>query len=397
MNILLVSSNYPGSDIPKDITPVAHYFAKEWVSKGHSVHVIHCQTVFPSFLYPILKLFRKKIMNKYGGSFLLEKLNNRDYNIDGVNVHRRTFFKIAPSFPFLDVTTKKSTCIFIKELIGINFFPDVIAVHWDEPGYHVIKILKEYYKKPILFVAHGVSKLTKHSKEAFPLIDTIGYRSLPIKKGIEKRFNAYCKTYFMCYSGIPSKLIPENCLPVYNREEICTYVGTLVARKHPDTLIRAVSKNPKYNLNFIGDGAMRDSLQALSTELNIINRVRFYGRIPREKVCEVLAKTKVFVMVSKNETFGLVYIEAMANGCITIASRNEGMDGIIIDGVNGFLCKAGDEVELASILKKISLMTDYELNDMSYKARETANDLTDEKVGDIYLQEMAKLVEHPNN
>ena len=50
------------------------------------------------------------------------------------------------------------------------------------------------------------------------------------------------------------------------------------------------------------------------------------------------------------KTFGLVYLEAMARGCITVASRDEGFDGIIQDGVNGFLCKSGDETELVQYL-----------------------------------------------
>ena len=45
----------------------------------------------------------------------------------------------------------------------------------------------------------------------------------------------------------------------------------------------------------------------------------------------------VFIMLSKPETYGLVYVEAMANGCITVASRGEGFDGIIENGKNGFL------------------------------------------------------------
>lgn len=46
-----------------------------------------------------------------------------------------------------------------------------------------------------------------------------------------------------------------------------------------------------------------------------------------------------FIMISKNEAFGLVYLEAMSAGCITIASRGEGFDGVIIHGVNGFYVK----------------------------------------------------------
>ena len=58
----------------------------------------------------------------------------------------------------------------------------------------------------------------------------------------------------------------------------------------------------------------------------------------REEVIRQMDNHDVFVMISRNETFGLVYLEAMARGCITIASRNEGFDGVIEHGVNGFLC-----------------------------------------------------------
>ena len=61
--------------------------------------------------------------------------------------------------------------------------------------------------------------------------------------------------------------------------------------------------------------------------------------------------SECFIMVSKNETFGLVYLEAMLQGCIVVASKNEGIDGIIIHGENGFLCNAGDVNELTKNLK----------------------------------------------
>ena len=46
-------------------------------------------------------------------------------------------------------------------------------------------------------------------------------------------------------------------------------------------------------------------------------------------------------MVSDNETFGMVYIEAMLAGCVTIASKAGGVDGVIIDGKMDFI-KQGD-------------------------------------------------------
>ena len=96
-------------------------------------------------------------------------------------------------------------------------------------------------------------------------------------------------------------------------------------------------------------------------------------------------------MISEEETFGLVYLEAMSMGCITIASRNEGMEGIIEDGVNGFLCKAGDEHELSEIINRVNGMSIEELMCISNKARETAEKLTDEKVAQLYFNQLVSV------
>jgi glycosyltransferase involved in cell wall biosynthesis len=97
-------------------------------------------------------------------------------------------------------------------------------------------------------------------------------------------------------------------------------------------------------------------------------------------------------MIYRNETFGLVYLEAMARGCITIASRNEGFDGVIEHGVNGFLCKAGDSKELASIINQIRTMPSAELQRISHKAMQTAASLTDKKAAERYLEAVKNIV-----
>ena len=82
------------------------------------------------------------------------------------------------------------------------------------------------------------------------------------------------------------------------------------------------------------------------------------------------------------------YLEAMAVGCIPVASRGEGFDGIIIDGENGFLCAAGDSQELASIIKKIRNLSDEEKLRIINKAIETAVNMTDSAVARHYLEEI---------
>ena len=72
-------------------------------------------------------------------------------------------------------------------------------------------------------------------------------------------------------------------------------------------------------------------------------------------------------------------------GCITIASRNGGFDGIIKDGVNGFLCEEGNENELSDIIKHIRTMSEAELLIISKRAMETATELTDKRVAKNYI------------
>ena len=57
-----------------------------------------------------------------------------------------------------------------------------------------------------------------------------------------------------------------------------------------------------------------------------------------------------FVMVSSREAFGLVYLEAMAKGCIVIGTKGQGIEGIVKHGENGFLCKARDVNELTVLV-----------------------------------------------
>ena len=64
MNILLLTSNYPADDIPKDLTSVVHYFTKEWALMGHRVVVVHNQTTFPYWVYFPLRFLKQKLANK---------------------------------------------------------------------------------------------------------------------------------------------------------------------------------------------------------------------------------------------------------------------------------------------------------------------------------------------
>ena len=93
-------------------------------------------------------------------------------------------------------------------------------------------------------------------------------------------------------------------------------------------------------------------------------------------------------MISKGEVFGLVYLEAMSRGCITIASHNEGMEGIIEDGVNGFLCEAGNAEGLSCVIRRINSLSASEKQSISDRARAKAAELSDFNVAKYYIEKV---------
>ena len=168
------------------------------------------------------------------------------------------------------------------------------------------------------------------------------------------------------------------------------YVGRLVKYKNVDVIIRALHKKyqDKAILHIVGEGAEEAKLKQLSKDLKIEKNIIFHGQLPRDEVYKMMKKSYCFIMVSDNETFGMVYIEAMLAGCVTIASKAGGVDGVIIDGENGFLSKQGDESELVKTLDEIEKKSKEEIAKIRKKAILTAYTYRDSEIARKYLNDV---------
>ena len=91
-----------------------------------------------------------------------------------------------------------------------------------------------------------------------------------------------------------------------------------------------------------------------------------------------MRESDIFILPSENETFGMVYLEAMASGCITVCRKDDGIDGIIKDGFNGFVC-----TDVKEVLNRILSIPDK--NKILENAYNTVLELTEEKTAKKYL------------
>lgn len=390
MNILVITPIYPGQGIGNTFTKVVHYFTKEWVAEGVNVRVIALPSYFPKFMYSIPTFFVNLLQKAFFCNGIPTQRNSEivHYTHENVPVFRVPLFKRHPWAVHSMHELERALNEITEYLKQESFVPDVIAAHWVDPTAYFVDKLKQHYGCKVSMVAHGTGLKFKDYTHK---IDVWGYRNFADKAAIEKVIPE-ASFQFRCNSGIPSIFFENRTVRNWSSVSKFIYVGMLTRRKYPDVVIDALNNNGSpFSLKIVGDGGMRSVLDEKIKRLKLDKSVMLMGRVDRTEIISMLDQSDVFIMISEAEVFGLVYIEAMARGCIVVASSGEGMEGIIESGKNGFLTKAGDGVALSALIQYIQSLSPKELDKISKAAMATAERLTDKKVALEYLSELKKV------
>jgi N-acetyl-alpha-D-glucosaminyl L-malate synthase BshA len=104
---------------------------------------------------------------------------------------------------------------------------------------------------------------------------------------------------------------------------------------------RLLSKTKKeLELWIVGEGPMISEMTSLVREYELEKKVRFLGVC--SDIGELLVRSKLFLLPSQSESFGLVALEAMACGVPVVAAGTGGIPEVIEDGESGSLFAFGD-------------------------------------------------------
>ena len=140
-------------------------------------------------------------------------------------------------------------------------------------------------------------------------------------------------------------------------------VGRLVAFKGFDDLIDACAELARRRIDFvcdiIGDGPLRETLQAKIEQLDLSSRVNLLGSLSQGAVLEKLQAADIFALASTTDTqgatdvFPTVILEAMASTRPVVSTRLAGIPELVVDGQTGMLAPPGDSTALAQALEQL--------------------------------------------
>ena len=140
-------------------------------------------------------------------------------------------------------------------------------------------------------------------------------------------------------------------------------VGRLVAFKGFDDLIDACAQLARSRIDFvcdiIGDGPLRETLQAKIEQLDLSSRVNLLGSLSQGAVLEKLQAADIFALASTTDAqgatdvFPTVILEAMASARPVVSTRLAGIPELVVDGQTGMLAPPGDSTALAHALEQL--------------------------------------------
>ncbi len=374
MRILFITDLYPVNENENTTPRTLFNFVKEWQKQGHTIDVIKPNFILNSFLRG--KPFYKT--GQYGNVLNINYWTPFWFNI--IKKIRRIEAKMqslySPTTLHSSLFTLHYDVIIAHMPSGILFadklgLPFVAGVHNSDLEVLTNPLYEFHFKKRL--------------KKALDNAKAIACRSFVIKDKLLKLYPEFESKTFTAPSGIDENIIhPSPFTPHPSPIKVLT-CANFKKRKNIDKVIEACKGLEGFELTVIGDGKERKKLEKLDKS------VKFTGYLAHDKVLEKMRESDIFILPSVNETFGMVYLEAMSQGCITIGTIDDGIAGIIKNEKNGFLTLPISS-EIRKILLNIKNMDDDALKTLRYNSLQTIREYTSDKCAREYLQQIFKIL-----
>src|SRR6478609_8005020 len=245
---------------------------------------------------------------------------------------------------------------------------DHVHVHFANRAAHTALFLKEISGIPFSITAHGQDFMKDLGsddllREICAAAEFVAAETDYSRDLLRQRCPDSVAKSHRVYNGIDLERfpVPRSCNG--NHVPRIVSVGRLVAFKGFDDLIDACAELARRRIDFvcdiIGDGPLRETLQAKIKQLDLSSRVNLLGSLSQGAVLEKLQAADIFALASTTDTqgatdvFPTVILEAMASARPVVSTRLAGIPELVVDGQTGMLAPPGDSTALAHALEQL--------------------------------------------
>lgn len=252
-----------------------------------------------------------------------------------------------PDVIFIGTSTDFRSPMHTSVQVSATAAVDKIKVVLDEEAFDILHFHEPWIpviSRQILQRSNAVNIATFHAKVPETLMSRTIIRVVtPYTKTILKYFHQFTAVSESAleYAGTLTdehfEIIPNGIdLSAYTKKPNTTpstaknilYIGRLERRKGVNHLLNAYQlleqANPNVSLTIAGDGPDREKLELLAEDLELKN-ISFLGYVSNEQKQELLHNADLFCSPAVyGESFGIVLLEAMATGLVTVAGNNSG-------------------------------------------------------------------------
>ncbi len=346
MKIALV----PGAFLPLvgGVELGAYNLAKQWQLEGHHVHVI---TSWP-----------------LAGDLPSFEL------LDGIPVHRVRFYlfrgswkSLAAMLLFMPLACVQYALLIRRErfdVVNVRFFYHNAFATWV-----ILPLLRHWGVRVVLTLEGGDAPnisdeyrsthraesalLTWAARHLLPRADCVTAVSTLLRQKTQRQVPELTEC-LVIHNGVDLGLfVPGRT----DSAPVMVAVGRLAHQKGIDILLRAFAEvrrsHPSWRLVIIGDGPLRQEMEALAVQLGVTSSVSFRGTLSPSSVVEELQCAALFVLSSRFEGFPLAVLEAMASEIPVVMTDVEGARELIAHRAHGRIVPIDDVDALANALNEM--------------------------------------------
>ncbi|MBI4698942.1 MAG: glycosyltransferase, partial [Nitrospirae bacterium] len=252
----------------------------------------------------------------------------------------------------------------------INFKPDIILC--GHINFSLLCMaLNKIFKIPYLTITHGIEAWNMNGLKSLACRHSRGILSVSrfTRGEILRQLPDYAKenVYILPNTFDPARFRPKpkpqylmDRWKIKNDDKALLTIARLSKSeqyKGYDKVILAmkdvIKKIPKTKYIIGGSGDDIERIKKLIKENALEDNVVLSGFIPEEEIVDYYNLCDIFVMPSKKEGFGIVFLEALACGKPVIAGNKDGSVDAVLDGEIGVLVDPGDEKGLAENIVRV--------------------------------------------